>query len=101
MNTTDDTKFYIEELTGTASDVGQALEQLARAERGRRVSAAIAVRAGLTKTVVSTSLGVTRPTLDAWLKQVAETPDEQSQVDSYFAFVARESNPATAVHAKR
>jgi hypothetical protein len=60
--------------------VDQAQAALNDAERQRRLNAAIAVHYGAGKTEIANRLGVSRPTLDRWLAQVADTPDEAAQL---------------------
>lgn len=60
--------------------VAKAQAALNEAESRRRVNALIAVRAGLPKTTVANKLGVSRPTLDAWLAAANADPDVAAEV---------------------
>lgn len=80
----------IELLRNAARRTEKAKKELLLAERARRIDGAIAVRLGFEKTVTANVLGITRPTLDAWLERVAQTADEQKEVDRHFALIAEQ-----------
>lgn len=83
-------EFLDDLLDGTRAAVEKAQLALDEAERGRRVGAAIAVRAGYGKTAVANRLGVSRPTLDAWLRISQNSADEIESVQSHERFVDRQ-----------
>lgn len=56
--------------------VARARQELAEAERECRIRAALHVRAGVPKNKAADALGISRPTLDAWLRTVESTPAE-------------------------
>ncbi|UUV34365.1 hypothetical protein NQK81_13220 [Amycolatopsis roodepoortensis] len=74
-----------------AARVAKAEQQLAQEKAGARVSAAIAVRAGYDKIKAAADLGTTRPTLDAWLRTVEQTPEELERVVEHEQHVARDA----------
>lgn len=75
--------------------VAQAQAALNDAERSRRVDAVIAVRAGFGKTATANKLGISRPTLDAWIKAVESEPSEMKSVLDHELFVARRLHKAS------
>ena len=85
-------------LDHAAKQVSKAKDALAQAERKSRIDATLAVRGGVEKTAIAACLGISRPTLDAWIAKVETTADEIADVEQSEYFVARESNPATAIH---
>ncbi|SEB43729.1 hypothetical protein SAMN04489727_1738 [Amycolatopsis tolypomycina] len=91
----------IQLLQHAARRVTKAKKELLLAERARRIDAAIATRLGLEKTATAAELGITRPTLDAWLVRVAQTADEQKEVDQHFALMARRDAKAVERKAAR
>lgn len=96
--TNDYQEFLSEGLLAHAQAVRKAQAALDVAEHERRVLAMIAVRAKTPKIKVAELLGVSRPTLDAWLATVENTPDEMDAVLKHEYFVARELDPKTALH---
>lgn len=89
MATETDGYDVVELLQHAGRRVAKAKEELDLAERARRIDAVIAVRLGFEKTATAAELGITRPTLDAWIDRVASTADEQKEVDQHFALIAR------------
>lgn len=59
--------------------VNRARQGVVRALRSRRVCVAAAMMTGLHKGTLAHRLGISRPTLDTWLAQVAERPDEVAE----------------------
>jgi hypothetical protein len=91
-----DTHEYVTELLEHAGRrVKKAEEELAGAERARRIDAAIAIRHGYGKVATAAALGISRPTLDAWLDLVERTADERKAVDDHIEFAARRAAKAT------
>lgn len=79
-----------EDLQGMGASVAKAQAALNEAERQRRVLAMIAVRSGRAKTTVANDLGVSRPTLDAWLRITEQDEDEMGSVEHHERFLKRE-----------
>lgn len=70
------------------SQHSKAQDELALTDRRRRINAVLAVRSGIQKTDVAERLGISRPTLDAWIAKVEATPDEMADVEGT-EYVAR------------
>lgn len=81
--------YLTEILAHDAERVAKAEEAVALAERTRRINAAYAIRCGYEKTAASAELGISRPTLDAWIARVESTPDEAAELDQRAKFEAR------------
>lgn len=82
---------HAETLKYWAARLAKAEQQLAQEKAGARVNAAIAVRDGYSKVDAAADLGTTRPTLDAWLRTVEQTPDELTRVVEHEQHVARDA----------
>ncbi len=81
MTTTDHATYLTEMLDFANSQHHKAEAELAAAARSRRISAALAVRGGIAKSDVARHLGISRPTLDAWIGTVEGTADELVDVE--------------------
>ncbi|RSD26336.1 hypothetical protein [Amycolatopsis eburnea] len=97
-----ETHEYVAELLQAAADrVTKAEKAVEVEQRARRIDAAIAVRHGYGKGTTAAALGISRPTLDAWLGLVEGTAAEQREVDQHFEFADRRAAKAAERKAAR